>query len=278
MKRLLIVGLGDIAQRAQKRLPAGVEVRALSRRLGADLDRPETLAPLVGWADAVLHTAPPPASGEGDPRTAHLLEAIGRGGIIPARVVYLSTTGVYGDCGGALVDETRPVNPQTARAKRRVDAESRLQRWCAEKGAALIVLRVPGIYAADRLSIDRLRAGIPVLREEDDVYTNHIHADDLAAICIRAMEDSAPAGVYNASDDSKLRMSEWFDLLADRSGLPRPPRIARAAAGGRISPEMLSYTGESRRLVNAKLKRELGVRLAYPTVYEGVPTRIEVPA
>ena len=278
MKRLLIVGLGDIAQRAQKRLPAGVEVRALSRRLGADLDRPETLAPLVGWADAVLHTAPPPASGEGDPRTAHLLEAIGRGGIIPARVVYLSTTGVYGDCDGALVDETRPVNPQTARAKRRVDAESRLQRWCAEKGAALIVLRVPGIYAADRLSIDRLRAGTPVLRDEDDVFTNHIHADDLAANCIRALDDSAPAGVYNASDDSKLRMSEWFDLLADRSGLPRPPRIARAAAGGRISPEMLSYMGESRRLVNAKLKRELGVRLTYPTVFEGVPRKVEVPA
>jgi nucleoside-diphosphate-sugar epimerase len=278
MKRLLIVGFGDIAQRAQKRLPDGVEVRSISRRFGADLDRPETLAPHVGWADAVLHTAPPPASGEGDPRTAHLLEAIERGGIIPARVVYLSTTGVYGDCGGALVDEARPVNPQTARARRRVDAENRLQEWCARHAVALVILRVPGIYAADRLSIERLRAGTPVLRDEDDVFTNHIHADDLAAICIRALEDSAPAGVYNASDDSQLRMSEWFDLLADRSGLPRPPRIARAAAGGRISPEMLSYMGESRRLVNARLKRELGVRLAYPTVFEGVPRRLEVPA
>ena len=278
MKRLLIVGFGDIAERTQKRLPAQVEVRSISRRFGADLDRPETLAPFAGWADAVLHTAPPPGAGDSDPRTAHLLEAIERAEIIPTRIVYLSTTGVYGDCGGALVDESRVVNPQTARAQRRVDAERRLQSWCAERDVALVILRVPGIYAADRLALERLRKAIPVLRDEDDVYTNHIHADDLAEICVRALEDSAPAGVYNASDDSSLKMSEWFDLLADRAGLARPPRIAREAAAGVISAEMLSYMGESRRLVNTRLKEVLGVRLAYPTVMEGVPQRVEVPA
>jgi len=271
MKRLLIVGHGDIAERVRLRLPAGAEVRSIARRLGADLDRPETLAPCVGWADAVLHCAPPPLQGEGDARTENLLAAIDRGAIIPARLVYLSTSGVYGDCGGAYVDETRPVNPQTARAARRVDAERRLQAWCAARGAALVVLRVPGIYAADRLPLERLRAGTPVLRDEDDVYTNHIHADDLAAICLRALDAAAPAGVYNAVDDSELRMGEWFDLLAERSGLARAPRIARADARGKISPESLSFMSESRRLLNAKLKRDLGVKLRYPTVFEGVP-------
>ncbi len=271
MQRLLIVGHGDIAERVRVRLPAGAEFRSIARRLGADLDRPETLSACAGWADAVLHCAPPPPQGEGDPRTANLLAVIERGAIIPARMVYLSTSGVYGDCGGALVEETRPVNPQSARARRRVDAERRLQSWCAGRGVALVVLRVPGIYAANRLPLERLRAGLPVLRAEDDVHTNHIHADDLAAICLRALEDSAPAGVYNASDDSTLTMSEWFDLLAERAGLPRPPRVARAAAGAFISPQMLSYLSESRRLANGKLKRELGVRLQYPTVFEGVP-------
>lgn len=271
MKRLLIVGHGDIAGRVGLRLPAGIEVRSIARRLGVDLDRPETLSPCAGWADAVLHCAPPPPSGEGDPRTAHLLAAIERGAIIPARIVYLSTSGVYGDCGGAYVDETRPVNPQSARASRRVDAERRLRAWCAAKGAALVVLRVPGIYAADRLPLERLRAGTPVLRAEDDVYTNHIHADDLAAIALRALDEAAPAGVYNAVDDSALRMGEWFDLLAERAGLPRPPRIARDAAPGRIPPESLSFMSESRRLLNAKMKRDLGVKLRYPTVFEGVP-------
>jgi nucleoside-diphosphate-sugar epimerase len=273
MKRLLIVGHGDIAERVRLRLPAGVEVRLVARRLGLDLDHPETLAPCAGWADAVLHCAPPPPSGEGDPRTANLLGAIERGAIIPARLVYLSTSGVYGDCGGAFVDETRAVNPQTPRARRRVDAERRLQAWCLAKGVALVVLRVPGIYAADRLPLARLKKGTPVLRAEDDVHTNHIHADDLAAICLRALEASAPAGVYNAVDDSALRMGEWFDLLAGRAGLPRPPRVARAEASKHIAPELLSFMSESRRLVNAKLKSVLGVRLRYPTVFEGVPAR-----
>jgi nucleoside-diphosphate-sugar epimerase len=135
----------------------------------------------------------------------------------------------------------------------------------------LVVLRVPGIYAADRLPLERLRAGMPVLRAEDDVYTNHIHADDLAAIALRALDEAAPAGVYNAVDDSELRMGEWFDLLAERACLPRPPRIARAVAEGRISPESLSFMSESRRLLNAKMKRALGVKLQYATVFEGVP-------
>ncbi|HSH06326.1 MAG TPA: NAD-dependent epimerase/dehydratase family protein [Burkholderiales bacterium] len=271
MKRLLIAGFGDVARRLAPRLPAAVELRTLGRRLGTDLDRPETLEAAIGWADSVLHAAPPPAEGETDPRTANLLAVMEKARILPTRFVYISTSGVYGDCGGARVDETRAPRPQTPRAKRRLDAERQLAAWCEAQRVRLVVLRAPGIYAAERLPLDRLRAGTPLLREEDDVYTNHIHADDLAACALRALEDDAPAGVYNASDDSDLKMGEWFDFLADRAGLPRPPRIARSEAAGRISPALLSFMSESRRLDNRRLKTVLGARLRYPTVREGVP-------
>ena len=269
MKRLLIAGYGDIARRAAPLLGSRFDLRALSRTNGMDLDRPDSIAALDA-ADAVLHCAPPPPSGTIDTRTANLLAALESRRILPTRLVYISTSGVYGDCGGALVDETRTVNPQSARTKRRFDAEMRLAQWCRTGGVALVVLRSPGIYAADRLPVERLRAGSPVLRDADDVYTSHIHADDLAAICVRALEDDAPTGTYNASDDTRLRMGEWFDLVADRFGLPRPPRIARAGAAARVPPELLSFMNESRRLDNTRLKQTLGVRLRYPTVREGL--------
>ena len=269
MKRLLLAGYGDIARRAGSLLSSRFDLRIASRSSGLDLDQPESLSSIEP-VDAVLHSAPPPQAGVGDSRTANLLAALEGKRILPTRFVYISTSGVYGDCGGALVDETRAVNPQSARAKRRVDAEERLALWCMRHGVALVVLRAPGIYAADRLPLERLRAGTPVLRTQDDVYTNHIHAGDLAAVCARALEDNASAGIYNASDDTQLKMGEWFDLVADRAGLPRPPRIPRSEATQRIPPEMLSFMGESRRLDNRRLKLVLGVRLRYPTVHEGL--------
>lgn len=268
MKRLLIAGFGDIARRALPALESRFECRRGSRADGFDLDRPETLADLA--AEAVLHCAPPPPSGEADTRTANLLAALAKGRILPARIVYVSTSGVYGDCAGALVDESRPIQPRTPRARRRADAERRLTEWCGARGIALVILRAPGIYAADRLPLDRLRRGIPVLREEDDVYTSHIHADDLAAIAVRALEEEAPGGIYNAADDSRLKLGEWLDLVADATGLARPPRVARSEAAACIPAEMLSFMGESRLLDNTRLKRVLGVRLAYPTVIEGL--------
>lgn len=268
MKQLLIVGFGDIARRAAARLEPRFQLTRLARRYGFDLDRPETL--VVRGADALLHCAPPPDAGGTDTRTANLLAALEKGSILPARAVYVSTSGVYGDCAGARVDETRPAAPQTARAKRRLDAERRLIQWCSSRKVPLVVLRAPGIYAADRLPLERLRAGIPALRAEDDVYTNHIHAEDLAAIVCRALEEEAPAGIYNASDDSEIKMGDWFDLVADTYGLPRPPRIPLLEAARRIPPGLLSFMSESRRLDNRRLKNSLGVRLRYPTVHEGL--------
>lgn len=262
MEQLLIAGFGDIARRALPALASRFHVTRLSRQHGVDLDR--ALAPQR--ANALLHCAPPPSSGDWDRRTANLLAALH--GV--RRIVYVSTSGVYGDCSGELVDEMRPVNPQTPRARRRVDAEAQLQRWCSERGAALVILRAPGIYAADRLPIERLRAGTPVLRAEDDAYTNHIHADDLAAAAVRALEPDAPSGIYNVSDDSELRMADWMDLVAEHAGLPKPPRVPRSRIAEHVSPEVLSFMNESRRLDNRRMKTVLGVKLRYPTVHEGL--------
>jgi nucleoside-diphosphate-sugar epimerase len=168
------------------------------------------------------------------------------------------------------VDETRPVNPQTDRARRRADAERQLALWCTARAIPFVVLRAPGIYAGDRLPLARLRARTPVLRREEDVYSSHIHADDLARIVSRALEDDAPPGVYNASDDSELLAGDWMDLVADRVGLQRPPRVTRAEARASLPPETWSFLCESRRLVNARLKERLGFRLGFPTVYEGL--------
>ena len=284
-KCLLVIGCGDVARRALPHWLGRYEVAALARvpdpALAAsgvrlvvgDLDQPGTLAPLAGAAELIVHAAPPPQTGTQDVRTRNLLASLARaqkgGAMLPQRVVYISTSGVYGDCGGDTVDESRPVHAQTDRARRRVDAETVLSGWCGERGIALVILRVPGIYAADRLPLAQLERGAPVLADEDDVYTNHIHADDLAAILTAGL--SSGEGVYNASDDSEMKMGEYFDLVADRMGLPRPPRVRRAEAAGRISPVLLSFMSESRRLVNRRMKDGLGIRLRYPTVHEGVP-------
>ncbi|HSD54021.1 MAG TPA: SDR family oxidoreductase [Burkholderiales bacterium] len=282
MERLLIIGAGDIARRALPALVARYDALAVVRSVGpasptgmrlaiGDLDRPETLAPLAGVADAVLHLAPPDESRNGDVRTRNLIAALSGARMLPRRFVYISTSGVYGDCGGARVDESRPANPCTARGARRVDAERALSDWGESARVKTTILRVPGIYAADRLPTERLVRGTPVLRDEDDVYTNHIHADDLAAICVRALDARSPPGIYNAADDSELKMGEWFDLVADRCGLARPPRVSRAEAERAIPPPLLSFMNESRRLVNRRMKEALDIRLRYPTVFDGVP-------
>jgi nucleoside-diphosphate-sugar epimerase len=180
---------------------------------------------------------------------------------------------VYGDCGGQRFDETRPLQPATARARRRVDAEAWLRGYGRVAGVAVSVLRIPGIYASDRAGghpRDRLQRGTPVLRAQDDVYTNHIHADDLARACVAALHRALPQRVLHVSDDTELRMGEYFDLAAELCGLPRPPRISRAEAAAQLSPMQLSFMSESRRLDNQRLKRELKLRLRYPTVADGL--------
>ena len=288
--RVLIVGCGDVGQRVARLLPAPVRVLALNRDaaqtlalrargvqpLAGDLDDTASLRRLAGIASRVIHLAPPPAEDEGDPRTTALLHALARRGV-PAALVYASTSGVYGDCGGALVAETRALHPGTARARRRVAAEQAVRAFGRMSGARASILRIPGIYAPDReggTPRQRLLRGTPVLAPEDDVFTNHIHADDLARACIAALWRGRPQRVVHANDDSRMRMGEYFDLAADLYGLPRPPRIGRVAASQQLPPALWSFMGESRRLDNTRLKRELRLRLRYPTPHSGLlPTK-----
>ena len=237
-----------------------------------DLDQPRTLARLGGVADAVLHLAPPQASGTEDLRTRALVRALARLGSV-RRVVYVSTTGVYGDAGGARFDEARPVAPFNDRAKRRVDAERQLRAWARAAGVRLSILRAPGIYASNREGghpRERLQRGAPVLAREDDVYSNHIHADDLARACVAALYRARPQRVFNVCDNSELLIGDYYDLAADLCGLPRPPRLTRAEAEVRLSAQQMSFLSESRRLENRRLREELRLALRYPTVREGL--------
>jgi len=274
--RLLIVGCGNVGMRLLPLLTRHFRVFATTsqqercaelRAAGAvplvvNLDQPASLRRLDGLAPWVVHLAPPPADGVLDSRTRNLTAILPEQG----RLVYVSTTGVYGDCGGALFDESRPVAPRNPRALRRVDAERMLRRWARRANATLSILRVPGIYAADRLPLKRLQQGTPALIAEDDVYTNHIHADDLAGLIVRALYRAMPNRSYHAVDDSDMQMAQYFDAVADAFQLPRPPRLPRAELQQVVTPALLSFMSESRRLRNDRIKRELGMRLRYPTV------------
>jgi nucleoside-diphosphate-sugar epimerase len=283
--RLLIIGCGDVGLRVLRALAGRWRVFALTstparaaalRAAGAvplvgNLDDAATLARLAGLADLVLHLAPPARDGATDARTRRLLAALARRR--PQALVYASTTGVYGDCQGDFIDETRALNPATDRAARRVDAEAQVRAFGRRHGTRVSLLRIPGIYARDREGghpRERLERGTPVLRREDDVFTNHIHADDLARACMLALLRGLPQRAVNVCDDSQLLMGDYFDLAADLAGLPRPGRISRADAAERMSPMQLSFWSESRRLANARLKRELRLRLRYPTPEEGL--------
>ena len=283
---LLIVGCGDVGLRVAKILRGRWRLLALTsspdrtaelRRAGivpvvGNLDRPASLGRLAGLADAVLHLAPPPSAGDVDSRTVNLVAALGRSSRL-RRLVYVSTSGVYGDCEGARVDETRAVNPATDRARRRVDAERRLRHFGRHAGIVVSILRVPGIYALDRPGGDpreRLARGTPVLRPADDVHTNHIHADDLARACALALHRGMPQRAFNIADDSTLKMADYFDLVADIFAMARPPRLAREDAARAMSPMQMSFLSESRRLVNTRMKRELRLVLRDPTAADGL--------
>ena len=285
-ERVLIVGCGDVGLRVAAGLNGRAKLLALtssSQRIAllrqrgmtplcGDLDWPDSLRRLAGLATRVLHLAPPPGEGWQDARTRALVQVLRRRSA-PRTLVYGSTSGVYGDCAGAIVSEARATRADTPRARRRVDAEANVRFYGRASGVRSSILRIPGIYAPDReggTPAGRLRKGTPVLRAEDDVYTNHIHADDLARACVMALWRGKPQRVYNTNDDTCLKMGDYFDLAADLYGLPRPPRVARSAAQSELPLMLLSFMSESRRLDNTRLKRELRLQLKYPTVKDGL--------
>lgn len=285
-ERVLLIGCGDVGLRVARRLRGRVRLLALTSSpdrvaalrerglvvLRGDLDEPASIARLAALATRVVHLAPPPGEGAADPRTTALLRTL-RLRMPPASLVYGSTTGVYGDCGGERISEAHAVAPRTSRAQRRVDAERAVRFFGRSASVRAGILRIPGIYAPDReggTPRERLQRGTPVLRSEDDVFTNHIHADDLARALVAALWRGRPQRVVNAVDDTELKMGDWFDLAADFYGLPRPPRVSREQAREALPPTLLSFMSESRRLGNERLKRELRVSLRYPTVADGL--------
>lgn len=292
-KTVLMIGCGDIALRIAPLLQEKYRVFGLFRHpdkarpfrsfgvraIAGDLDRRSSLKKLAGIAQTIIHLAPPPNHGARDTRTANLLAALtkwtkGKSKILPQQLVYISTSGVYGDCQGEIINETRCLNPFNARAVRRVSAENQVRAWGRRNHIPVSILRVPGIYAGDRLPLKRIYEGIPAFTTQDDGYTNHIHADDLARIICAAIRYGKSGRVYNATDDTQMKMGDYFDLVADHFNLPRPPRIPRDQVAGQISPGMLSFMNESRRISNARMKKELHVTLRYPTVAAGVKEAI----
>lgn len=283
MTNLLLVGSGDIARRLLPLLRDHYRIYALLRDpektldwrtegvipLVADLDDRKSLARLSGIPDVVIHLAPPLAGGSYDTRTKHLLGALSHGKS-PRRFIYISTSGVYGDCAGEEVNETHRLAPQTARAQLRVSAEQQVRAWASRNGVCASILRVPGIYAEERLPLERLRSAAPAIAAAEDSYTNHIHADDLARIIVAALRRGKNNRVYHAVDDGEMKMGDYFDLVADAYGLPRPPRMGREEVQQAVSLAMWSFMAESRRLSNVRMKRELRVRLLYPTAADAL--------
>lgn len=294
-ERVLLVGCGDVGQRVA-RLWAGASgrprVRLLAltsspqrlaelRALGitpiqGNLDQAASLQRLSGLAHRVLHLAPPPsegrADGRSDPRSRALMRVLARRSA-PLHLVYGSTTGVYGDRQGAWVSEVSGVQPQTPRAWRRVDAEAQVHAWGRAMGMRTNALRIPGIYAPDRPNgtpRERLLRGTPVLCAPDDVFTNHIHADDLARACLKGLYLGAPQRNFNVCDQTEMKMGDYFDWAADHYGLPRPARIERGSAPQHLSPMVLSFMSESRRVNSERVLREWRLSWHYPTVVQGL--------
>lgn len=284
-RRVLVLGCGDIGLRTLAALTRTAQVTVLTqardrladlrargvRPLLGDLDDAASLQRLAGLATELMYLAPPPSADPGacsDARVRNVVAALRRRSPVTS-CVYVSTTGVYGDCAGAWVDERQVPRPQTTRARRRVDAEQRLRAW----NAATVILRAPGIYALDRPTghpARRLQAQTPVPKAQDDVYTNHIHADDLARACVLARRQRARGLNFNVSDDTQMSLAQYWIFAADLLGFPRPRSISRAQAQEQLSAEVLSFWGESRRLRNQRMKSLLGLSLRHPTVASGL--------
>ena len=289
MEKILIIGCGEVGLRAarlarEKGVEVAVLVRSEERRrqlgeggfaaLAGDLDTPASLPGLPTRGAVVLYFVPPPEGGDGDPRMNAFCASIAPGEE-PEKIVYISTSGVYGDCGGARITEEAPVNPRTDRARRRLAAENHLREWGARRGVAIVVLRVSGIYGPGRLPLERIRTGQPVLAEAEAPWTNRIHVDDLARVCIAAGEKGETGDIFNVSDGRPGTMTEYFNAVADACGLPRPPQVSLAEARRVMTPLMLSYLGESRRMDNTRMVEKLGFELLYPDLESGIRASLE---
>ena len=283
-EKIFIIGCGDIGRRVASLAAAdGIQLAALVRpgrsaeklkglpvaTVTGDLDDPPSLGRLELKGVRLFYLAPPPGGGVTDPRMRSFCAAVAPGEE-PRKVIYVSTSGVYGDCGNVIVTEETPLNPRTSRARRRLDAETTIRKWGGERSVPVVILRVTGIYGPGRLPVSYLESGQPVINEEEAPYTNRIHADDLARICLAAAARGEGGDIFNVCDGQTGTMTQYFNAVADHLGLPRPPQVSRKEAERLVSPLMLSYMSESRRMDNRRMLDKLGIRLLYPTLAEGL--------
>ncbi len=288
--KIAIIGCGDIGSRvALLALAKDYKVTALSRSgrksaamqssdvelLQGDLDDSASLSALELQGAAVLYSAPPPGGGIEDTRARNFLEAI-RDGQEPARIVYISSTSVYGDCGGELVTEARPANPANHTGRRRLDAEEQFRRWGEKRSVPVVILRVSGIYGPGRVPMERILGRHPLLLAEEAGYTNRIHADDLAQICLAAFEKGEAGDIFNICDGETSTMTDYFNAITDRLGLPRLPQVPLSEAREAMTPLMYGYMTESRRIDNTLMLKKLEIGLKYPTLKEGLEASIEI--
>lgn len=283
--KLLICGYGDIGQRlaslaqphydnilAIARHPSGPDIEPCA----LDLDQPGACDKLPWAGQDVAYFAPPPAPGNHDTRLANVLASMAPNP--PRRMVYISTSGVYGDCAGAWVDEASPTRPQSDRAKRRLDAEQQLRSFSAQYGTPVIILRVPGIYGPGRLPLERIKSALPVICPEQAPWSNRIHSEDLARIALLALQTASEGiEVFNVADGSPSTMTEYFYAVADALKLPRPPCVSLEDAPQHLTPAMMSFINESRRMRIDKLKNVLGFEPQYPDLKSGLKQILESP-
>jgi len=292
MNTFLISGCGDIGIRVarclRQQVGEDIMIYGLVRRkevvhalnaesvipVIADLDKPESLDLIPTSNATIFHLAPPPNDTQGenktrDPRFRALLKSCETNGL-PKKIILLSTTAVYGDCDGNWIDESAEVNPQTDRGRRRLDAELALREWANAREIPFVIIRVSGIYGPGRLPIERLKKGLPILREDLAPFSNRIHQDDLAAICVAAAQRAPDGSVYNACDGHPSTMSHYFKSIAEALNLPMPPELDREQAEKQLSAGMLSYLRESRRMDKKKVLEELKISLQYPDLDSGL--------
>lgn len=289
-KKTWIIGCGDIGRRLSKLYEDttlyGVVSSEISKRKCEllsinteiiDLDSKYSLTSHDFSNSNIYYFAPPPSEGQKDTRLAGFLSQCSLLDKSPKRIVLISTTGVYGDSGGDWIDEETPINPQADRAIRRASAEQELQSWAIQTSCEIMILRVPGIYAEDRLPLARLEKGLPIVKADEAGYTNRIHADDLAKACKAAMECTilASGHIINACDGNPSTMTDYFNQVADYAQLPRPPQISLKEADEILSAGMVSYLKESRRIKNDKMLEILDIELAYPSLSHALTASID---
>ncbi len=284
MQRLLLVGCGDIALRLAEKLKGKYKIFGLSRsadRLSiirdkglvpilGDLDDRHSLHKISGISSDIVHLAPPSPTKTSDRRTSNLLTALQSNKILPQRLIYISTSGVYGDAKGNVVSEVTRVNPQTLRAKRRLDSEILVRNFGKTTGVKVSILRVSGIYSKDRLPRKRLDEGMPMINIKQDTFSNHIHVQDLVETLAASLRKGDSGRCYNVSDNSCLKVGEYFDLVANFLGLNKPRRVSYEKAKAEIPASVFSFIKESRILDNRRLRDELLKEFRFPTVSNGL--------